>query len=715
MAKTYNPPKAAQNNAKRAIKWKEEHPDEIKGGTQVGWTRARQLADGDALSLDIVKRMAQFNRHRKNSTVDPKYKNEPWRDAGHVAWLLWGGDAGIDWAIRVAKEESMSQEEKSYDNEVSYCSATSFEEYEQQQMAVDAAHEVKEDTELFKVMVENIMYSPEIMDKKAAIRNLSNEFVMRLEKVSMEEEMEEEKAQKFDESDWDGAASNWDTAEAYCNSCLLDFNSGDEKTKSLCKLPYRKPGSTLPNKNAIKAIGSGARGLPAVKKPADVPQDEFDRQMKSAASKVIGWWSDAFETDAPEEIYKIAGKEQPAEKRLNQLEKWIEEIKGFLTGKKSLEVKQSGMKFTKDAEGRPWVLLWSTNSFEDREKEIFTTQSIDDFIERHEQDDTKGEVWFCHLPGSKFANIKMQARVGRFLLEAAQFDDSEMGHTFAKFFEDNPEGHPKIAPNGWGQSHGYRFQRKDRIDGIYHSFEKYESTILPWDIAANQHNPRPRFMNGGKIMNEKQKEAFENVFGEGLVSQMVSLGETKTAELEATGVAYKEVAEEAVEEIVEEAVEEPVEEEKEVEETVEEAVEEVVEEVEVEEKEVEEVEEEVKEIPISREEITEGFKTVISELTEKFEAMVDEKVSAAVDELVEVVVPIAQELKALKEGDEQKIARAVETAPAASLSAMMRESIIGKKENHVDGRTAYAKDGPEEAEKSQSGPVVAGTKLTLWK
>lgn len=78
-------PKAAVENAKKALRWKEEHPQEIQGGTDVGWTRARQLAGQKPISDDIVKRMAQFNRHRKNSNLREKYRGKPWKDAGYVA------------------------------------------------------------------------------------------------------------------------------------------------------------------------------------------------------------------------------------------------------------------------------------------------------------------------------------------------------------------------------------------------------------------------------------------------------------------------------------------------------------------------------------------------------------------------------------------------------------------------------------------------------
>jgi len=103
---SFDAPESARNNAKKAIEWKKQHGDEVKGGTIVGWTRASQLASGEKLSLSTVKRMAMFNRHRSNAEVAPDYKSEPWKDAGHVAWLLWGGTSGVDWAKGVSERFS---------------------------------------------------------------------------------------------------------------------------------------------------------------------------------------------------------------------------------------------------------------------------------------------------------------------------------------------------------------------------------------------------------------------------------------------------------------------------------------------------------------------------------------------------------------------------------------------------------------------------------
>lgn len=108
----YTPPEAAQNAAKRVLRWKEKYGDEVKGMTSVGWGRARQLASGKPISLETVKRMAQFARHKKNSKIADEHKGTPWKDAGYVAWLGWGNDSGINWAKRISDRETKKSIDK---------------------------------------------------------------------------------------------------------------------------------------------------------------------------------------------------------------------------------------------------------------------------------------------------------------------------------------------------------------------------------------------------------------------------------------------------------------------------------------------------------------------------------------------------------------------------------------------------------------------------
>jgi hypothetical protein len=104
-AEGYSPPAGARAAARRAIKFKEDGKA-TGAGTAVGWTRARQLANGETLSLSTVKRMySYFSRHE----VDKKGKD--WGNTanpsnGYIMWLAWGGDAGYSWSRKIAQRET---------------------------------------------------------------------------------------------------------------------------------------------------------------------------------------------------------------------------------------------------------------------------------------------------------------------------------------------------------------------------------------------------------------------------------------------------------------------------------------------------------------------------------------------------------------------------------------------------------------------------------
>lgn len=103
-AEGYSPPAGARAAARRAIKFKED--GKAGGaGTAVGWTRARQLANGETLSLSTVKRMySYFSRHE----VDKKGKdwgNQANPSNGYIMWLAWGGDAGFSWSRNIVRRE----------------------------------------------------------------------------------------------------------------------------------------------------------------------------------------------------------------------------------------------------------------------------------------------------------------------------------------------------------------------------------------------------------------------------------------------------------------------------------------------------------------------------------------------------------------------------------------------------------------------------------
>ncbi len=98
------PTKGMIAEAKKGLEWRKEYG---RGGTEVGVARARNISNGDNLSLDTIKRMNSFfARHEKSSKGGEGF--EPGEDgfpsAGRIAWALWGGDAGQTWAAKKVKE-----------------------------------------------------------------------------------------------------------------------------------------------------------------------------------------------------------------------------------------------------------------------------------------------------------------------------------------------------------------------------------------------------------------------------------------------------------------------------------------------------------------------------------------------------------------------------------------------------------------------------------
>lgn len=96
---TYTPPKSVREAARRAIDWIDEG-FAGDGFTRTGRTRAGQLANGNPVSIETLKRMKSFfSRHQ----VDKKARGfnrgeEGFPSAGRVAWDAWGGDAGFAWS-----------------------------------------------------------------------------------------------------------------------------------------------------------------------------------------------------------------------------------------------------------------------------------------------------------------------------------------------------------------------------------------------------------------------------------------------------------------------------------------------------------------------------------------------------------------------------------------------------------------------------------------
>jgi len=199
-----------------------------------------------------------------------------------------------------------------------------------------------------------------------------------------------------------------------------------------------------------------------------------------------------------------------------------------------------------DEQGRDWFMIWPTNAYKDREGEFFATPAIEDYVNRHTGEDVKGRADFLHVPGSEFGTIRHQAVVAdHFVCQLGTYDDTPAGKAFKRFFDKYPDSHPVIAPGGWGASHEFNYEHKDRDDGVFTIFDITKSTVLPLDKAANVYNPQPKM--GGFKMNKDEQHAF-NMVGEAtgvpdLAAQVVALGQNAKAKLDGEQIQRKSVEE----------------------------------------------------------------------------------------------------------------------------------------------------------------------------
>ena len=90
-------PEAVRNNAKRGIKLNEAVGN--KCATQVGKVRAQQLANGEPVSENTIKRMYSYL-----SRAEVYYEQGDKESCGYISYLLWGGKSAKTWAESKLKQ-----------------------------------------------------------------------------------------------------------------------------------------------------------------------------------------------------------------------------------------------------------------------------------------------------------------------------------------------------------------------------------------------------------------------------------------------------------------------------------------------------------------------------------------------------------------------------------------------------------------------------------
>lgn len=360
-------------------------------------------------------------------------------------------------------------------------------------------------------------------------------------KALVEKEAKTERAIKEVDS-WDGSASNY-TPEQYSDACLISVwkEAGkDEPTKDYCFLPVKEPGS---NDYADKGImtAAGGRGISRVKKPSDVPQEDWDKAVKAAANKIASLYKE-MEMDVPASVEKMRsvtlyaleemayraayGKYPMASFNglyasedgglfivLNQDMKLYRSEIEWQDGEMMLsDWKEVSMEFvprsqttiTRQADGSVRWLSISATATINKVGEIDSRQLFDNFVKRAEETGAYPQRIFYHENGQKYVTGQADflARSGNCYITGGVYNDSFLAQAEIKARE--------AEPDYWGDSIGYlpmgpvEFIKVRGFDiPVYQDGINVEISTLPKNEAASL------FVQTEvkRAMNERQLEA----------------------------------------------------------------------------------------------------------------------------------------------------------------------------------------------------------------
>jgi hypothetical protein len=94
-----------RNNAKKGIELNDKNNN--KCATQVGKVRAQQLAYGEAISVDTIKRMYSYL-----SRAEAYYDETDMNACGTISFLLWGGKSALSWSRNKLRELGLLEEDE---------------------------------------------------------------------------------------------------------------------------------------------------------------------------------------------------------------------------------------------------------------------------------------------------------------------------------------------------------------------------------------------------------------------------------------------------------------------------------------------------------------------------------------------------------------------------------------------------------------------------
>lgn len=101
------PPKSVQNAAQRALDARQKATPSKRAMTRVGLARANQLAKGENVSINTLRRMVNYLTRARQNYQNAKAKGLSAEESPAIqAYLGWGSTAGLNWARKELNKSS---------------------------------------------------------------------------------------------------------------------------------------------------------------------------------------------------------------------------------------------------------------------------------------------------------------------------------------------------------------------------------------------------------------------------------------------------------------------------------------------------------------------------------------------------------------------------------------------------------------------------------
>lgn len=175
---------------------------------------------------------------------------------------------------------------------------------------------------------------------------------------------------------------------------------------------------------------------------------------------------------------------------------------------------KGGVTMYKGQDGLRYMMIVTSNSYEDRDEETIATPALKSYVERAWAVEDKclpnNEALFWH-EGEPIGDVVWTDMEGPFLYEVIKERPnawiwlSKQVRGTVKGVWDFIESNPKRYR--WGASHGFKYLESAKHHNVYNRISKFETSVLPLDAAANPYTFAGVIdpMNRDKVLDDMTK------------------------------------------------------------------------------------------------------------------------------------------------------------------------------------------------------------------